>query len=87
MKDQKSIQMPDAPPSQMLAANVDNVTTPAHPGLWDTRELMRHIPLCRRSIANLRAKGMPAIVLGRRVFFSPASIQAWLMRKERGGVQ
>jgi hypothetical protein len=76
---------PGAVTGHKLAANVDNGTAPAPPGLWDTPELMRHIPVCRRTVASLRAKGMPFLVLGRRVFFHPASIQAWLMRKERGG--
>jgi hypothetical protein len=57
---------------------------PKDGGLWDIPEFMRHVPLCRRSISNLRKRGLPTIVLGRRVFFHPASIEAWLMRKQRG---
>jgi hypothetical protein len=60
---------------------------PKDGGLWDIPELMRHVPLCRRSISNLRKRGLPTIVLGRRVFFHPGSIEAWLMRKQRGGGQ
>ena len=53
--------------------------------LWDIESLMRHIPICRRSVHNLRKKGLPTIVLGRRVFFHPASVEAWLLRQQRGG--
>ena len=58
---------------------------PKDGGLWDIPELMRHLPLCRRSISNLRKKGLPTIKLGSRVFFHPASVENWLMRQERGG--
>jgi hypothetical protein len=54
-------------------------------GLWDIGELMRHVPVCRRSVHNLRKKGLPTIVLGRRLFWHPASVEAWLMRQQRGG--
>ena len=59
----------------------------ADQGLWDIDELMRHVPLCRRSIHNLRKKGLPTIVLGRRLFWHPGSVEAWLLRQQRGGEQ
>ncbi len=56
-------------------------------GLWDIRELMKHIPICRRSVHNLRRKGLPTIVLGRRLFWHPASVESWLLRQQRGADQ
>jgi hypothetical protein len=56
-------------------------------GLWSVNDLMRRVPLCRRSIHNLRKKGLPSIVLGRRLFFHPPSVESWLMRQQRGGEQ
>ena len=61
--------------------------SPAHPGLWDIEQLMAHVPVCRRSIHNLRKKGLPTIVLGRRLFWHPPSVEAWLLRQQRGGEQ
>jgi len=56
-------------------------------GLWDIHELMRHLPVCRRSIANLRRKGMPCIKLGARIFFHPESTMNWLLRQRQGQVR
>ncbi|MGD0815920.1 MAG: hypothetical protein ABSA83_20195 [Verrucomicrobiota bacterium] len=61
--------------------------SPTLPGLWDIEQLMAHVPVCRRSIHNLRKKGLPTIVLGRRLFWHPPSVQAWLLRQQRGGEQ
>jgi hypothetical protein len=52
--------------------------------LWDIHELMRHVPVCRRSVANLRRKGMPCIKLGARIFFHPESTMNWLLRQQQG---
>jgi hypothetical protein len=59
--------------------------SPANPGLWDIEQLMAHVPICRRSVHNLRKKGLPTIVLGRRLFWHPPSVEAWLLRQQRGG--
>ena len=55
--------------------------------LWDMTELMRHLPLCRRSIYNLMRRGLPHIRLGRRLVFHSGSVQGWLLRQQRGGGQ
>jgi len=58
---------------------------PKDGGLWDIEAFIAHVPVSRRTVSNLRKRGLPTIVLGRRVFFHPGSIEAWLMRKQRGG--
>ena len=77
---------PKAPASEELFLDEKQQKTnfcPKDGGLWDIAQLMRHVPVCRRSISNLRKRGLPAIVLGRRVFFMPASVKDWLLRQER----
>ena len=56
-------------------------------GLWDIHELMLRVPVCRRSVGNLRRKGMPFIKLGARIFFHPESTMNWLLRQQQGGVE
>jgi hypothetical protein len=55
--------------------------------LWDVSDLQRNLQLSRRSIHNLRKRGLPTIVLGRSVRFDPESVKRWLRSKERGGVE
>jgi len=55
--------------------------------LWNVEDLQRNLQLSRRSIHNLRKRGLPTIVLGRSVRFDPESVKRWLRSKERGGVE
>lgn len=68
-----------------LAVQVETIKTPSLGDLWDVPEFIRHVPVCRRTIHDLRKRGLPHIVLGRRLFFHPASVEAWLLRRQRGG--
>jgi hypothetical protein len=77
----------DATGKSKLAVEQNSNSCPKDGGLWDIEALMRHVPICRRSVHNLRKKGLPTIVLGRRLFWHPASVEAWLMRQQRGGDQ
>lgn len=86
MKCIKSTETPDTTTDKSkLAADVQQL--PALPGLWSIEQLMVHIPVCRRTIHNLRKKGLPTIVLGRRLFWHPPSVEAWLIRQQRGADQ
>ncbi len=82
----KVAQTPEVATDEPKLAVADGISkTPAPTGLWDVADLMRHVPICRRSIHNLRKRGLPCIVLGRRLLFHPASVEAWLLRLQRGG--
>ena len=53
----------------------------------DESELLRHLPMSRRTVFNQRLKGeIPFIRLaGRRIIYHWPSVQAALLRKQRGG--
>ena len=52
----------------------------------DEKELLKQLSVCRRTLYNLRASGkIPSIVLGRRNFFHWPSVEAALLRMQRGG--
>ena len=79
MQNKKLVQIPDAATGQKLAADFKT------DGLWEMDGMTGRTHLCRRSIRNLLKKGLPHIKLGRRILFHPASVEAWLLRQERGG--
>ena len=54
----------------------------------DEKELLRRLPVSRRTIHNWRRAGkIPSIVIGRRVLFCWANVAEALRRLERGGVE
>lgn len=54
----------------------------------DQKELLRRLPVSRRTITNWRrARKIPAIVIGRRVLFCWDSVSQALRRLERGNEQ
>lgn len=53
---------------------------------WDERELLRHLPICRRTAFNWIKQGkLPVIVIGRRKIYHGPSVEAALLRLQRGG--
>jgi DNA-directed RNA polymerase specialized sigma54-like protein len=51
----------------------------------DQKELLRRLPVARRTITNWRRAGkIPSIVIGRRVLFCWENVSAALRRLERG---
>lgn len=51
-------------------------------------ELRRRLPVCPRTIRNLRERGiLPFIRLGRRVTYHWPSVEAALLRLQKGGAQ
>jgi len=56
-------------------------------GLQEMRWAMEYTTLCRRSIWNLMKKGLPHVKLGRRILFHPPSVEAWILRKQKGEVE
>ena len=56
-------------------------------GFLDEPGLLAQLPISRRTLYNLRQRGMPHIVLpgGRRILYDLNSVLAWLRRHERSG--
>jgi hypothetical protein len=78
MSDNKIIQAPEAATGKSkLAADTA--------GMQEMPWAMAFTTLCRRSINNQLKKGMPHVKLGRRILFHPPSVEAWLLRQQRGG--
>jgi hypothetical protein len=76
MSKTKNAQTPETEQSKVAADTA---------GLREMSWIMAYTTLCRRSIANLLKKGLPHVKLGRRILFHPPSVEAWLLRKQRGG--
>jgi hypothetical protein len=54
----------------------------------DQTELLRRLPVSRKTLHNWRAAGkIPSIVIGRRVLFCWENVAEALRRLERGGTQ
>lgn len=60
---------------------------PATPSTFiDTKQLLRQVPFCRRTLKELRDQGLiPWIKAGGRVLFHWPSVEAALLRIQRGG--
>jgi hypothetical protein len=53
---------------------------------WDEKELLRHLPICRRTAFSWIQQGkLPCIKIGRRKIFHAPSVEAALLRLQRGG--
>ena len=55
-------------------------------GFIDEKKLLARLPVSRRTLGNWKAKGiLPYIKIGRRCLYEWASVQAALLRLQRGG--
>jgi hypothetical protein len=73
---------PSKPKSEQEAAPPNGVA------FISERELLRRLPVSRRTIHNWRRAGkIPSILIGRRVLFCWENVADALRRLERGGVQ
>ena len=55
-------------------------------GFMDEPRFLQMVPICRRTAANLRKAGkLPHIKLGKRILYHAATIERWLLSKQRGG--
>jgi hypothetical protein len=54
-------------------------------GFLDEKELLKRIPVSRRTLANWKSKGFPYIKIGRRCIYSWPNCQAYLLRQQRNG--
>jgi hypothetical protein len=81
-------QMPEPATGQKLADG-DN-EPPAEAGFIDEKELLRRVPVSRRTLFGWRESGkIPCVRLpgSRRVLFHWPSVEAALLRLQRGGVE
>ena len=84
--------VPDAPPSKASECTPQTrgefVTSHSQPEseFIDEKELLRRLPVSRRTLHNWRRAGkIPCIVIGRRVIFSWDNVARSLRRLEQGG--
>jgi hypothetical protein len=65
------------------------MAVPGQAGIVDEKEILRQVPVSRRTLFNLRQSGkIPYINLGgRRVLYHWPSVEAALLRQQRGGVE
>jgi hypothetical protein len=55
-------------------------------GFIDEKQLLARLPISRGTLGNWKAKGLlPYIKIGRRCLYDWASVQAALLRRQRGG--
>lgn len=64
-------------------------SSPCEPGFIDEKELLKRLPVSRRTLFSWRTTGkIPFVRLGgRRVLFHWPSIEAALLRRQKGGAQ
>ena len=70
------------------AADKQPATGTAHGAIIDEQECLRRVPVSRRTWFAWREAGkIPTIKLGRRCLYHWPSVEAALLRQQRGGVQ
>ncbi|MGH7975805.1 MAG: helix-turn-helix transcriptional regulator [Limisphaerales bacterium] len=63
-------------------------TPPGETGFIDEKELLRRIPIARRTAFNWQRSGkLPCVKIGRRKLFHWPSVCEALLRQQRGGEQ
>jgi hypothetical protein len=72
-----------------LQTQADNQPQPRHestPGFIDETELLKRIPVCRRTLYNWIQQGkLPVVVMGRRKIYCWENVKVALLRQQRGG--
>ena len=54
----------------------------------DEKEMLKILPISRRTLFNWRTSGkIPSVKIGRRCLYHLPSIEAALLRQQRGGVE
>jgi hypothetical protein len=63
-----------------------NQTLPSETRFMDEKQLLRKLPISRRTLGYWKAKGiLPYIKIGRRCLYDWESVQSALLRRQRGG--
>jgi hypothetical protein len=61
-------------------------TLPSETRFMDEKQLLRKLPISRRTLGYWKAKGiLPYIKIGRRCLYDWESVQSALLRRQRGG--
>ena len=70
----------------MTPVTQSNAATDSNAPFLTESQVLERIPVCRRTFYDWRAKGLiPAIKANRRVLFHWPSVEAALLRMQRGG--
>jgi predicted site-specific integrase-resolvase len=69
--------------------NLHQTAPPGEAGFLDEKELLKRLPISRRTLFSWRATGkIPYVRLGeRRILFHWPSVEAALLRQQRGGAE
>ena len=63
-------------------------TAPEREAFLDEKQILTRLPVSRRTLFNWRASGkIPHVKIGRRNLFHWPSVEAALLRQQRGGEQ
>lgn len=70
-----------------IMTNIDKVIG-ENGAILSERQMLGRLPICRRTLANWRLSGkIPYIKMDKRVLFHWPSVEAALLRLQRGGVE
>ena len=75
---------PSSPP--IAGEAVKEETKPVHSDFIEMPEMLRRIPVCRKTLWSWCEKDFPHICQGGRVLFYWPSVVAYMLRKQKGGV-
>jgi hypothetical protein len=63
----------------------NETTLPDASGFSDEKVMLARLPICRRTLFNWRMTGkIPSIKIGRRILYHLPSVEAALLRQQRG---
>lgn len=69
-----------------MSENLIQTAAPGEAGFIDEKQLFARVPISRRTGWNWRKSGkIPYVKIGRRVLYHWPSVEAALLRQQRGG--
>jgi hypothetical protein len=70
-----------------MQTNAQQTAPASGEGFLDEKQILARLPVSRRTLFNWRASGkIPSIKIGRRCLYHGPSVDAALLRLQRGGV-
>lgn len=70
-----------------MANEVQSTATAEPAGFLEETELLQRVPVCRKTLFNLRRSGkIPSLKLGSRNLYHWPTVEAALLRMQTGGV-
>ncbi len=71
-----------------MSDNAIQTALPCEAGFIDEKQLLARLPVSRRTLFNWRTTGkIPSIKIGRRILYHLPSVEAALLRQQKGTVQ